>query len=99
MLRAGGDGGGVLILSNKVSVALPRQGGVRVAHPPVSTRATFRVRFRVKMEHTARFSELSSESHGPDLALTVLHVPCSLDSSSGLSAGSSDRMYSLIGCR
>ena len=36
-------------------------------------------RFRAKREQLAKFYGLSPENHGQDLAVTVLHVPDSLD--------------------
>ena len=41
-------------------------------------------RCRANMEKLARFEGLSPESQGQHLGLTVLHVPCSLESGVGV---------------
>ena len=56
----------------------------RRARPGLAGLRPHNPRFRAKKEQPKRFEGLSPDSHGHNLALTVLYVPCSLDSGSSL---------------
>ena len=56
------------------------QGGSYQRGTPVRAPAPDTPRFRTEREQLERFSRLEPESQGQNLALTVVCVPCSLDS-------------------
>ena len=55
----------------------------RMTHPPSGPSPTAH-RFRAKREQLEILEGISPESRGQDLALTVLYVPSSLDSGTGV---------------
>jgi len=72
-----------------------RSVAIKCRFDDASCGAVLGYRFRAKREQLTRVEGLLPESQGQNLALTVLHVPCSLD----IGEGSKDTRTGVWGCQ